>query len=161
MPQISPQGEIRAESEIRVRFSEAMVPVASVNALAKAVATISPAVAGNWRWIDTRVASFTATEPRLPQATDFTVTVPAGTQALSGATLAAETKATFSTPPIRIAGGYPTTVLRPESPIVIKLDQDFDAAKLLPLLRVTRAKNGQALPYRASARRGDGCGRTI
>jgi len=149
MPQISPQGEVRSESEIRVRFGEAMVPVASVGAVGKPIATIAPAVGGTWRWIDTRVATFTASNPRLPQATDFTVVVPAGTKALSGATLAADAKATFTTPPISISGGYPTTALRPESAILVKLDQDMTADQVLPFLRVTNEK-GKTLPHKAT-----------
>jgi len=146
-PQITPRGEIRSESEIRVRFSEPMVPVAAVGAPVAPVATITPDVAGAWRWIDTRVATFTAA-PRLPQATELTVTVPAGIQAVSGATLLADETETFATAPIAIAGGYPTGVVTANSPIVVKLDQDFDPDKLAPLLRVTRAAGGAALPYK-------------
>jgi hypothetical protein len=149
-PQITPQDEIRSESEIRVRFSEPMVPVAAVGAPVAPVATIAPAVAGAWRWIDTRVATFTAAAPRLPQATEFTVTVPAGITAASGATLMIDASAKFSTAPIAIAGGYPTELLHTTSPILVKLDQDFDPDKLLPFLRVTRAKGGAVLPHKAA-----------
>jgi alpha-2-macroglobulin len=148
-PQITPQGEIRSESEIRVRFSEPMVPVAAVGTAASPVATITPAIAGTWRWIDTRVATFTAT-PRLPQATELTITVPAGTKAVSGATLMTDASDKLSTAPIAITSGYPTTLLHASSPIVIKLDQDLDPGKLLPFLRVTRAKGGAVLPHKAA-----------
>ncbi|MBS1124882.1 MAG: alpha-2-macroglobulin domain protein, partial [Deltaproteobacteria bacterium] len=124
-PQITPQDEVRAESEVRIRFDEPMVPVAQVGVASPSPATITPAVPGTWRWIDTRVLTFTAAAPRLPQATQFTVAVQAGTHALSGATLATETKATFSTRPVAIAGGFPGSAIRPDSAIVVKLDQEI------------------------------------
>ncbi len=148
-PQITPQGEVRSESEVRIRFDEPMVPVASVGEVSKPPAAIVPAVAGTWRWIDTRVLTFTAKDPRLPQATELTVTVPAGIKALSGATLAADAKATFSTRPVEIAGGFPTTAILPGSPIVVQLDQDIDAARIVSLLRVDNAK-GKPLAFKAT-----------
>src|SRR5690606_9994803 len=87
-PQILPIDEVLAESEVRVRFTEPMIPVAAVGEAKTAPATITPNVPGTWRWIDTRVAVFTAAGKRLPMATVFTVTVPAGTRAVSGAVLA-------------------------------------------------------------------------
>ncbi|MDQ3300335.1 MAG: MG2 domain-containing protein, partial [Myxococcota bacterium] len=139
LPQITPQGEIAAESEVRIRFDEPMVPVAAVGSTAKPkqpFATIAPAIAGTWRWIDTRVLTFTVT-PRFPQATEITVTVPPGVRALSGATLATAATTTFTTPPLALAGTWPPTQLRPDSPVLVKLDQDFDADQIIPLLRVT------------------------
>jgi alpha-2-macroglobulin len=146
-PEISPRGAVPAESEIRVRFSESMVPVAAVGPVTRPVAEIAPAVAGTWRWIDTRVATFTASTPRLPMATEFAVTVRAGTKATSGATLAEDTRTTFATPPIAIAGGYPRVGLRPDSAIIVQLDQDFDRDALLPFLQVTDAGGKRVLPH--------------
>jgi uncharacterized protein YfaS (alpha-2-macroglobulin family) len=136
-PQITPTGQVtRADSEIRVRFSEAMVPVAQVGTVATPAVTIKPEVKGTWRWIDSRVLQFTAV-PRLPQATAFEVTVPAGVEALSGAKLAMPLAHKFETRPIEIAGAYPNRTLRPDAPIAIRFDQDGDVAKLVPLLRVS------------------------
>jgi hypothetical protein len=145
-PQITPQGEVRAESEIRVRFSEPMVPVAAVGTPALPKITIEPAVTGEWRWIDTRVVQFTAA-PRLPQATEYTVTVQPGVEAISGAKLMAAATQKFSTPPIALRGGFPNSVIRSDSPIVVMLDQDADVAKLAPLLKVTREKNQARVPH--------------
>ncbi|MEO8699033.1 MAG: alpha-2-macroglobulin family protein [Kofleriaceae bacterium] len=145
-PEISPQGSVRAESEIRVRFDEPMVRVASVGTETQVPATIAPAITGTWRWIDTRVAVFTSA-PRLPQATVVTVTVAAGTKALSGAALAADVKATFDTPPIALDGAYPRGAVRPDSAIVVKLDQDFDADKVAAFVRVTNTKGNVTYPH--------------
>ena len=60
-PQICRSARCSAESEIRVRFDEPMVAVAAVGTAGDPpVATITPAIAGSWRWVDTRVAQFTA-----------------------------------------------------------------------------------------------------
>jgi alpha-2-macroglobulin len=144
-PQILPRGEIPAESEIRVRFDEPMVPVAAVGKTATPAVTIAPAVAGTWRWLDTRVLVFTARAARLPGATEFTVTVPAGVRAVSGATLAQPVAEKFSTPALQIAGVYPSA-LRPDGAIAVQLDQDFDPVKIAPLLRAQVGKT--TLPVR-------------
>jgi len=146
-PQITPQGEIRADSEIRIRFSDAMVPVAAVHSVAKPPVTITPAIEGTWRWIDTRVLELTTQRPRLPQATEFTVTVHPGIEAVAGGRLATETTAKFSTPPVAIAGGFPRSTIRPDSPIVVRFDQDIDPAKVLPFVHVTRGKKNVAVPF--------------
>jgi alpha-2-macroglobulin len=139
-PQVLPIGEVERESEIRVRFEEPMVPVAAVGSAAKLPITFKPAIAGSWRWIDTRVAQFTSQAARLPAATEFTVTVATGAKAISGATLMSNVTATFSTPPVKITGTYPTVQLRPDSPIAIKFDQAVDADAVRKFLRVERGK---------------------
>ena len=138
-PTISPSGEVRAESEIRIRFDEPMVAVAAVGTASHPPVSIAPAVTGTWRWIDTHVLELTAT-PRLPMATDFVVTVPAGTRALSGAMLAAPTVGKFSTPPPAISALYPKTTLRPDSPLAVLFDQDVDPDRIAPLLSFAYGK---------------------
>lgn len=134
-PMILPTGEVAAEAVIRIRFDEAMVPVAAVGTQAPLPITISPAIAGAWKWIDTRVASFVSTEARFPMATDVTVTVPAGIKALSGATLSAPATGRFSTPPVTIKRVWPQDV-RPDSPLVIAFDQKVDPSQILRFLKV-------------------------
>ena len=143
-PQIQPTGEVPLEAEIRIRFDEPMVPVARVGDVAVPPAAITPTAPGRWHWLDTRVLVFTTGQ--LPKATEFTVTVPAGLKAVSGATLATPVTSTFATRPNRIIGGYPTAVLRPDSPIVLDIDQDADAAALLRLITITTDKK-QRLAY--------------
>lgn len=135
-PQVLPVGEVERESAIRVRFAEPMVPVAAVGTVAMVPISIQPPVAGTWRWVDTRVAQLTAQAPRLPAATEFTVTVHAGAKAVSGATLQSDVTSSFSTPPVMIRGTYPTVPLRPDSPLVVKFDQVVDPTTIVKYLRV-------------------------
>ncbi len=139
-PEISPTGERVRENEIRVRFSEPMVPIAAVGVSDKPIATIAPPIAGTWRWIDTRVATFTATAAYLPNATEVTVTVPAGTTSLAGSVLGEPAVEKFRTRPITLTGVFPKGTLRPDSPIAVQLDQDVDPDKILPFLRVIAGK---------------------
>jgi len=145
-PQVLPIDEVKVESEIRVRFDEPMVPVAQVGQVAALPVTITPAVAGTWRWLDTRVATFTSKTARLPGSTNFTVTIPAGVRAVSGATLVSDVSAEFSTAPVTLVGTYPTVPLRTDSPFVVEFDQDVDATAIAKVLRVQTVKN-QRLPW--------------
>ena len=64
--------------------------------------TISPDVPGHWQWIGTRTLRFDADSlviDRLPMATAFTVTVPAGTTSATGGELAEAVSWSFTTPP--------------------------------------------------------------
>ncbi len=145
-PMILPVGEVHAEAEIRIRFEEAMVPVAEVGTQAALPITIAPALPGRWQWIDTRVAEFVASGARFPGATEVKITVPAGIRSLSGAILTDPVSGGFSTPPINIVRVWPQDV-RPDSPILVKLDQKIDPLKLLPFVRIITGKN-RVLPSR-------------
>jgi uncharacterized protein YfaS (alpha-2-macroglobulin family) len=149
-PEISPRGEVARASEVSVRFDQPMVPVARVGLVATPPVAIAPAAAGSWRWIDSRVLTFTAAASRLPGATAFSVTVPAGTRALSGATLDADAHANFATGAVELAGGYPQWGARTDSPIAVRFDQDIDPAHILPFLHVANGK-GRPLAWKAIA----------
>jgi len=138
-PSISPSAEVRAESEIRIRFDEPMIAVAAVGTASHPPVSVEPAVTGTWRWIDTHVLQLTAA-PRLPMATDFVVTVPTGTRALSGAMLATPAVGKFSTPPPAIRALYPKATLRPDSPLAVVFDQDIDPDRIAPLLSFAHDK---------------------
>ena len=91
---MQPLGSVSVAPFVSITFSQPMVPVSTVGQLPDTTvpATITPAVAGHWDWIGTTTLRFSAdsaTVDRLPMATRFTVTVPAGTKSQSGGTLAA------------------------------------------------------------------------
>ncbi len=117
-PQISPEGEVEAEAEVWIRFSEPMVPVAQVGTVAGPPAAISPAIPGTWRWIDTRVLAFTTAAARFPGSTQIVVTVPGGTRAVSGATLGEAVRTGFTTQPVQLTRVHPRTS-RPDGPVVV------------------------------------------
>ncbi len=146
-PQITPIGEVARESTIRIRFSDAMVAVAALGAPAQAPATVTPAVPGTWRWLDTRVVELTPTSGVLAQATSFTVSVPAGTRSLAGAVLAEEASQAFTTSGVRLASVWPAGRARTDSAIALRFDQRIDPAAIAAFLRVTNGK-GRAVKFR-------------
>ena len=96
-----PEGAVGVAPFLTITFNQPMVPVGTIGQLAAAdvPATISPAVDGRWQWIGTSTLRFdAATRDRLPMATDYTVTVPAGTRSASGAELAGGVRAARSPP---------------------------------------------------------------
>lgn len=153
-PEFSPTGEVAREREVRVRFGEPMVPIAALGAALGAAATppatLTPAVPGTWRWLDTRVLAFTATAERLPQATAFRVQLPAGLRAINGARATHEVTAAFTTAPLQLAGAFPDTARR-DAPIALHFDQAIDPARVLPFVRATDAR-GRQIAIRAITR---------
>ncbi|RKY20243.1 MAG: hypothetical protein DRQ55_08340 [Planctomycetota bacterium] len=142
---VAPEGERPLVGVVSITFSEPMVPLAALEVVdaVEVPATLSPAAAGRWRWIDPRLLVFEA-EGRLPAASSYELRIPAGTRAASGARLADEVRTHFSTPPVSVQRSSPsaadpgreqTTDLRPL--LVLGFDQAVDAAALLPFLRLT------------------------
>ena len=137
-----PEGAVGVAPFLTITFNQPMVPVGTIAQLAATdvPATIEPAVEGRWQWIGTSTLRFdAATRDRLPMATDYTVTVPAGTRAASGAELAAAYVLSFSTPPADVAAfsadGRRDLPLQPV--FVATFDQDIDAAAVLGHVTVT------------------------
>lgn len=82
---ITPNGEVGSIDRVTVNFNQPMVPLSSVDSLAEQVpARISPATDGKWRWLGTQTLVFEfGSGQRLRNATDYVVTVPAGTRSIS------------------------------------------------------------------------------
>ncbi len=137
-----PAGAVGLAPFLTVTFNQPMVPVGTIAQLAAAdvPATIQPAVDGRWQWIGTSTLRFdAAARDRLPMATDYTVTVPAGTRAASGAELATPYELSFSTPPAEVAGF--SADRREDLPLqpvfVATFDQDVDAGAVLGHVELT------------------------
>jgi alpha-2-macroglobulin len=138
----SPQGEVPLAPQLSVTFSRPMVAVTSQEEAARvAPVRMSPQPPGRWRWLGTKTLVFDPEGQRLPMATEFTVTVPAGTRAASaeggGATNAAVTWK-FSTPPPKLVGKYPEDVsARRDALIFLAFDQKVNPDAVLRTVRVT------------------------
>ena len=141
-PMILPIDEVEAESTVRVRFAEPMIPIAKVGEAVSPPVTLSPNVPGMWRWLDTHVLELETDSARLPKATTFTVTVPAGTTALSGARLETTAVGTFRTRPLQITEAYPRE-LRPDGAVAIGFDQALEPARVATFLKVTNARGAR------------------
>ena len=98
-----PEGEVPLAPELSITFSQPMVAVTSQDDAASVQPVVlKPQPKGTWRWIGTRTIVFDP-EIRFPQATTYTVTVPAGTKSATGETMAAAKTFTFETRYARVA----------------------------------------------------------
>ncbi|HWF86638.1 MAG TPA: Ig-like domain-containing protein, partial [Vicinamibacterales bacterium] len=102
-----PVGEVASlpeAAEIRVRFSEPMIPIGALpDEVTAPFFSIAPAVSGTFRWAGPTLLIFTPDAARpLPNATRYDVTVAAGVKALSGRTLARPYTFSFTTPTVRL-----------------------------------------------------------
>ena len=107
-----PDGAVDVAPFVSITFDQPMVPVGTVGQLAAEVvpATLVPDVPGTWQWIGTTTLRFDAAVEgidRLPMATDYTVTIPAGTVSATGGTLAEDVSWTFSTPSPQVVSFQP------------------------------------------------------
>lgn len=129
----SPQGQTWTPTEIAVGFSKPMV---SLDRAGTADTTrrfeIEPAIEGEYRWLGSQVLTFVPARP-LPLSSSFTVTVPAGVQALDGSALAEAYSFSFETPRVRVARSDPwsgTRWRKPQSPVDLWFNQPVEPAEL-------------------------------
>lgn len=139
----APQGEVEIAPFINVTFNQPMVPLTDLGTLeaSEMPVRIEPALPGTWRWLGTRTLDFRfASEQldRLPMATEFTVTIPAGTTSQTGGVLAEDVQFRFSTPPPRLQKSYPgEETPQPLQPLIfIAFDQRIDPAAVLDTITV-------------------------
>ena len=132
-----PEGEVPLAPELSITFSQPMVAVTSQDdAAAVQPVVLAPQPKGTWRWIGTRTIVFDP-EIRFPQATTYTVTVPAGTKSATGETLAAAKTFTFETPPAKLIASFPESGPQQlDVPIFLLFDQKVDPKAVLAKLRV-------------------------
>lgn len=135
----SPEGEVPLAPQLSITFSQPMVALTSQAELAAvdAPARITPQIAGRWRWVGTRTLLFEAADNRLPMATEYTVTVPAGTRSANGGALANARTWKFATPPPTAQNMYPQSgPQRRDALMFIEFDQKIDPASVLRTIRV-------------------------
>lgn len=108
-----PEGEVGLAPALSITFNQPMVPVGTLEQFddIDVPVQISPELPGRWQWIGTRTLRFEHDPEvfdRLPMATDFTVTVPAGTTSATGGELADAVAFDFSTPPAQVQSVWPS-----------------------------------------------------
>ncbi|HKR22479.1 MAG TPA: Ig-like domain-containing protein, partial [Pyrinomonadaceae bacterium] len=135
----SPEGSVPLAPDLTVTFSQPMVPLTSQEEAATNVPVkLTPQPPGKWRWLGTQTLTFQP-EIRFPMATTYTVTVPAGTRAANGGTLATEKSWSFTTSPLTVKTSYPAkdSTQPRDSLMFIEFDQRIDPASVLRSIRVT------------------------
>ncbi len=139
----SPQGSVPLAPQLSVTFNLPMVPLTSHQELAGEDIPIelSPAVPGHWRWVGTKTLLFEADVDgvdRMPMATEFSATIPAGTEAANGRKLADTVSWTFRTPAPTLQAAYPTRGPAGLEPVFFaSFDQQIDPAAVIEHTHVT------------------------
>ena len=144
----APEGEVPLAPQLSVTFSQPMVAVASQeDAVAENLPVqITPQPAGKWRWVGTKTLLFEP-DARFPMATEYHVTIPAGTKSALGGMLPSAATWSFKTPPLTIKKSYPAEGSnRRDALMFIEFDQRIDPAAVLNYISV--AAGTQTLPTR-------------
>ncbi len=139
----SPEGEIPLAPFVNITFNQPMTALTTIAELAAqdVPVQIEPALPGHWRWQGARTLTFEYDSDlidRLPKATEYRVTVPAGTRSATGGVLAEAVSWTFSTPPAVLTSSYPFDIPQPQDALFFAaFDQRIDPAVVLRTIRVT------------------------
>jgi alpha-2-macroglobulin len=143
----APEGKVELAPYLTMTFTQPMVPVTSVDELKEhPPVQLVPEPAGKWRWLGTRTLMFQP-DKRFPMATEYAVTVPAGTKAMNGQTLAAVEKWSFATPPPTMKQGHPQGGSEPRDPLLfVEFDQAIDAKTMLNSIELSGGRG--AVPIR-------------
>ncbi len=140
----APEGEIPIAPFVNVTFNQPMVPLGTLQDLSEldVPVQIEPALEGTWRWLGTKTLNFQFDSEqidRLPMATEYTVTIPAGTTSATGGELVETVQFNFSTPTVTMRRNYPhSSDPQPRDPIFfIAFDQRIDPQSVLETIQVT------------------------
>jgi hypothetical protein len=152
--QAGPTGEIsklEEANEIRVAFSEPMVPLGRIpETVIAPFFTIKPAIPGRLRWSGTNTLIFTPSDPaKLPYATRYEVTVGEGATSVAGRRLARPYTFSFTTPTVRLLRtGWYRRARRYDAPVVIALrfNQPVTREGVAPHLRLHLAPHDFVAP---------------
>jgi hypothetical protein len=137
----SPSGEVPVAPQVSLTFSRPAVAVTSQEEAARTVpARLSPQPAGRWRWLGTKTLIFDSAEGRLPMATEFEVSVPAGAASAKPLTWK------FATPAPKLVAKYPEGVsTRRDALIFMEFDQRVEPSAVLRTLKVSAGAAAPAL----------------
>jgi uncharacterized protein YfaS (alpha-2-macroglobulin family) len=145
----APEGEVALAPALSITFSQPMVAVSSQEeAAANVPVTLAPQPKGKWRWLGTQTLIFQpdAEGGRLPMATDYTVTIPAGIKSALGNALPETKTFNFATPPPTLKSSYPLGQSQPRDTLMfLEFDQRIDAARVLAGIRLPSVASGTRL----------------
>jgi len=138
----APEGEVPIVPFINVTFNQPMVPLDTIEGLSneEVPVQINPELPGTWRWLGSKTLNFQYDSQeidRLPMATVYTVTIPAGVESAIGGTLEEMVQFSFRTPTPTLEKTYPTSDSQPLEPLLfISFDQRIDPEAVLGTIQV-------------------------
>ncbi|MBX7082712.1 MAG: Ig-like domain-containing protein [Nannocystaceae bacterium] len=149
----APEGDVPVAPHVSVTFDQPMVPVTSLAELAAkdVPVELAPQPKGAWRWIGTKTLRFEPAE-RMPMATAYSVTVPAGTRSASGNKLAKATTFRFTTPAPTVTQFFPQRGPTIRNPILfVHFDQAIEPKTVAPTIRLRAGRKGELAVRLATA----------
>ncbi|HEY0254608.1 MAG TPA: Ig-like domain-containing protein, partial [Kofleriaceae bacterium] len=102
--------------------------------------TLTPAVKGKEHWLGTRTVVFQPEGGRFPAATEYKVTIDAGTKGVVGAPLSEAVAFSFATPAPRLVDFWPQSEADLDTPIVLHFDQQIDPQAVLAKTKIDGAQ---------------------
>ena len=108
---MTPEGELERAPRLSISFNSPMIAVSDPEAAEAGDPlgiTIDPRPAGKWRWLGTQTLIFEPDGAEFPRATEYTVTVPAGTKDAAGNALAQAATTTFVLPRPKVVSSRPS-----------------------------------------------------
>ena len=148
----SPEGEIPIAPFVNVTFNQPMVAIGTLQQLSEADVPVQldPATPGTWRWLGTKTLNFQADSTlidRLPMSTEYTVTIPGGTQSATGGVLAETIEFTFTTPTVTLENYYPSHSPQPLEPLIfVSFNQRIDPQAVFETIQMSA--DGQSVKIR-------------
>ncbi|HYN83893.1 MAG TPA: alpha-2-macroglobulin family protein [Pyrinomonadaceae bacterium] len=135
----SPVGDVPIAPQMSITFSEPMVAVTSLAELDAQTLPVrlSPQPQGRWRWLGTRTLIFDPAGERLPMATVYTASVPAGTRSANGGTIKSPVTWTFKTPAPQARVMHPQgSPARRDALMFVEFDQKIDPDAVLRTIKL-------------------------
>lgn len=148
-------GAVSADAQLNVVFNRPLRALGTADSEPTFPVTLTPAIEGRWRWVGTNALLFEPRAGRLPNATQITLKVPAGIEALDGSRLERPLEVTLETPRPRVVGSHPfdgQRSLRPNERFELRFNQGVDLMEVRRALRL-RAIQGttrRALEFHVS-----------
>ena len=150
----SPVGQtstIDQSQQIFATFNQPMVPLKEVpEDESTGPLQIVPAVQGKYRWLGTATIAFIPAKP-LPSATAYSMTIPSGTQSVSGQTLKNAVQWQFETPRPRVVTTKPyqgQQFVELDHSILITFNQKIDPQAVSTFISIEE-RNGASVTYPA------------
>lgn len=139
----SPDGDVPVARNVSLTFDRPMIAIDTQAAVSRQVpATLTPSVAGQWRWVGARTLVFEPEAGRLPMATEYRVEVPGDATAVDGVALEEAFSAEFRTPPLHLEAFHPRGDSVGREPLIIlAFNQRVEARTLMDFLSVEAEGN--------------------
>jgi uncharacterized protein YfaS (alpha-2-macroglobulin family) len=147
----APEGEIPIAPFLSITFNQPMVALTTVSDLAAqdVPVHIDPSLPGTWRWLGTRTLTFeydSTLIDRLPKATVYHLSIPAGTTSATGGVLQETVSWTFSTHAPKVIFSYPSNEPQTQEPLFfVQFDQRIDPAAVLKTIQVDASNHSASL----------------